>query len=184
MNRIQNIQKAKSYMEMLTQMIDPTNLEPIEESVLSKKDIRDTFIFISKLLEELISNNGEVVQVVEPAEFEPNVINKDLIEISSEPISVMSFVSRINRQVNTKVMKRMGYAKINNWLVEKGYLTTEQVKVVKQERKLEITNKSNQIGIISENKVDLKTGELKPTILFTAEAQNFILENLEDIFSS
>ena len=38
----------------------------VEESILYKQQIKDTFIFISSVLEELIANNGEVVRLEKP----------------------------------------------------------------------------------------------------------------------
>ena len=75
MNRLQQIQKAKSYIDMLSQAIDPTSGDAIEDSILKNKQIKDTFAFISLLLEEIISNGGEVAHLEKPISIQPELIN-------------------------------------------------------------------------------------------------------------
>ena len=104
MNRVQQIHKAKSYIDMLSHDIDPTTGEAIEDSILKNKQIKDTFAFISSVLDELISNGGEVIYWEKPVAFQPALINKELVSISDNPISVISLVARINKQVNKQTM--------------------------------------------------------------------------------
>ena len=183
MNRVQQIQKAKSYIDMLSHDIDPTTGEVVEESILQKRQIKDTFAFISSLLEELISNGGEVIYWEKPVAFQPDLINKELVSISDKPISVISLVARINKQVNKQTMQNLGYSKINNWLVQNGYLAIEKVAVVKQETKYSVTEKAQTIGIVSGNKVNDKTGEISNCILLSSQAQEYVIENLEKILA-
>ena len=109
----------------------------------------------------MIANNGEVVHLETSTAFQPESIDKKLVIISDKPISVIGFVSRINKQVNTRVMQHLGYSKINNWLLQKGYLVSEKVAVVRQETKYGATEKAQMIGILSSEKVNEKTGELE-----------------------
>lgn len=183
MNRVQQIQKAKSYLDLLSQAIDPTTGEAIEESILQKQQIKEVFSFISSVLEELIANNGEVVHLETPMVFQPELINKELVTISDKPISVIGFVSRINKQVNKKIMQNLGYSKINNWLLQNGYLVSEKVAVVRQETKYCATEKAQTIGILSSDKVNEKTGEVSTCVLLTSQAQEFLIQNLEAILT-
>ena len=183
MDKVQLIQKAKSYIDMLSREIDPTTGEIIEDSILRKQQIKDTFAFISSVLEELLSNSGEVIHLEKPMEFQPSVINKELVEISHTPISVISFASRINRQVDKRVMQNLGYSKINRWLLQNGYLATEKVNVVRQETKYRATEKAQTIGILTNDKINEKTGEVIPCILLSTKAQEYLVQNLELILS-
>ena len=183
MHRVQQIQKAKSYLDLLSQAIDPTTGEAIEENVLQKQQIKEVFSFISSVLEELIANNGEVVCLETPMAFQPESINKELVTISDKPILVIGLVSRINKQVNKRVMQHLGYSKINNWLLQNGYLVSEKVSVVKQETKYSATEKAHTIGILSSDKVNEKTGEISPCVLLSAQAQKFLIQNLETILT-
>ena len=86
MNKVQMILKAKTYMELMAHLIDPTTQEEVEDSVLQKCEIKDMFLFIASLLDELIKNNGEVINVASPIEFSIVKINKKMIAVSEQPI--------------------------------------------------------------------------------------------------
>ncbi len=86
MNKVQMILKAKTYMEFMAHSIDPTTQEDVEDSVLQKCEIKDMFLFIASLLDELIKNNGEVINVASPIEFSIDKINKNMIAVSEQPI--------------------------------------------------------------------------------------------------
>ena len=184
MSNIQKIQRAKLYLDMLLCDMDPTTQEFINDSVIQKKEIKEVFEYLSGILKELIQNNGEIIQVSEPIEFNLENINKIEIEISEKPIQINAFVSHINKQIDAKTMKRLGTSKVSNWLIEKGFLTREKVSVVKSINQLKTTDLSESIGIIPVEKIDEKTGEIKNTILFTKQAQEYIIENLELIISN
>lgn len=181
MDKIQKIQKAKSYLEMLANEIDPTTQVSSEDSILKKDAIKNCFLYVSNILDELIKNGGEIIQVNEPIDFNQELISKNHIKISNNPVSLSTFANNINSQVNESIMKKLRASVIKNWLIDSGYLTVEQVKVVRNLSELRITDKSLSIGIIQDNVVNRKTGELKPSIKLTKEAQEFIINNLENI---
>lgn len=169
---------------MLSQAIAPTTGECIEENILQNKQIKDTFKFISSVLEELIRNNGEVVYLGKLMVLKPEIVNKELVTNSNKPISVISFVARINKQVDKRKMHNLGYNKINNRLLLNGYLASEKVAVVKQETKYRVTEKAHDIGVVSDNGVDEKTSEISSHIFLSAQDQEFLLQNLEAILAA
>ena len=181
MEKIQKLKKAKLYLEMLACSMDPTTQEFIENEVLQKKEIKDMLKYVSTVLEELIGNNGEVIQVIKPINFQVSRLNKQAIILSNEPIQLSALIARINKQVDTKTMRKLGASKISKWLIEQGYLITEKVSVVKEVSQLTITDNAENFGIILGNKVDEKTGEIKPSVLLTRKAQEYIVNNLENI---
>ena len=181
MEKVQKLQKAKFYLEMLACSMDPTTQEFIESEVLRKREIKDVLIYVSSVLEELIGNKGEVVNVSKLISFQASKLNKHAIMLSNEPIQLSSLMTRINKQVDTKTMRKLGASKISKWLIEQGYLVNEKVSVVKEISQLAITDTAENIGIVMDNKVDEKTGEIKPLVLLTRKAQEYIVENLETI---
>lgn len=183
MEKIQRLQKAKLYLEMLACSMDPTTQEFVESGVLQKKEIKDVLKYISTVLEELIENNGEVVKVVQPIKFQVSKLNKQAIILSNEPIRLSSLMARINKQVDTKTMRKLGASKVSRWLIEQGYLANEKVSVVKEVSQLTITDSAESFGIVMNNKVDAKTGEIKPCVLLTRKAQEYIVDNLENILA-
>ncbi len=183
MEKIQRLQKAKFYLEMLACSMDPTTQEFIESEVLQKKEIKDMLKYVSTVLEELIGNNGEVIKVIKPINFQVSKLNKQAIILSNEPIQLSSLMARINKQVDTKTMRKLGASKVSKWLIEQGYLVNEKVSVVKEVSQLTITDNAESFGIVIDNKVDEKTGEIKPCVLLTRKAQEYIVDNLENILA-
>lgn len=183
MNRVQKIQRAKSYLEMLSHSLDPLTGEEISDPILSKQEIKNMFTYVALILQEVIDNGGEVVKLDEPAEFKIEKLNKSAITISDKPIQLRGFIARINKAANNSKMKSLSIACITNWLIERGYLTSEKVQVVRNMSQYNITDSSIQIGITSEEKVDTKTGELKKNVVLTKAAQEFIIDNLEEILA-
>ena len=182
MKRIQELQKAKSFLEMLMHSIDPTTQEAITDSILTKKEIQDTFLYVSSILDELIKNNGEVIQVNKPIEFQVEKINKRVIYLSSEAISIQTLVNRINHQVDKDFMKTLKPAQINNWLIHMGFIKKETEKriVERQESVYFISDQAEAIGL--QYKIDLETGEAKHnSVLLSRQAQEFIIDHLESI---
>ena len=183
MEKVQRLQKAKLYLEMLACSMDPTTQEFIESEILQKKEIKDMLKYVSTVLEELIGNNGEVIKVIKPIDFQVSKLNKQAIILSNEPIQLSALMARINKQVDTKTMRKLGVSKVSKWLIEQGYLTNEKVSVVKEVSRLAITDNAENLGIVLDNKVDEKTGEIKPCVLLTRKAQEYIVNNLESILA-
>ncbi len=183
MNRTEKLQKAKSYLEMLSNSIDPTTGEAVNDATLKNGDIKDIFIFVAEILKEVIDNDVDVIRLDELSPLKIENLNKSAIAVSDKPVQLKGFIMRINKEIKNSRMKKLQGATITNWLVEKGYLTSEKVAVVRNITQFSTTDVSAQIGIISEEKVDIKTGELKKKVVLTNTAQQFIIDNLEDILS-
>ena len=66
-------------------------------------------------------------------------------------------------------------------MIEKGYLISEKVANIRNRTQFATTDASAQIGIIIEEKADAKTGEIKKNIVLTNTAQQFIIDNLDNI---
>lgn len=181
MEKLQKLQKAKFYLEMLACSMDPTTQEFIESEVLQKRKVKDVLMYVSSVLEELIENKGEVVNISKPISFQVSRLNKYAIALSNEPIQLSNLMARINKQVDTKTMRKLGASKISKWLIEQGYLVNEKVSVVKEISQLTITNNAESFGIVMDNQVDERTGEIKPCLLLTRKAQEYIVDNLETI---
>jgi hypothetical protein len=61
---------------MLACAMDPTTQEFIESEILQKKEIKDILKYVSTVLEELIGNNGEVIKVIKPIDFQVSKLTK------------------------------------------------------------------------------------------------------------
>lgn len=183
MDGIQSLQKAKFYMEMLSCSFDPTTQEYVDNPLLQKEEVKNMLKYVSSILDELISNNGEVVNVEKPLDFQVSRIDKQAIVLSNGPISLTTLMARINRQVDTRTMRKLGASKISKWLVNRGYLVNEKVSVVKEVSQLAATETAENIGIVMSEQVDKSSGEIKRRVLLTRKAQDYIVDNLENILA-
>lgn len=181
MERIQKIQRAKSYIEMLANEIDPTTQTVCHDEILKNERIKNCFKYISEILDEVIKNNGEVINISKPVEFNQNYISKDKIAISETPIALSTVARNINKQIDKLAMKKLSSTSIKHWLVSAGYLSEEKIQVIRNVSSLRVNENSKNIGIIETQSVNKKTGELKNDIKFSSQAQNFIIDNLEKI---
>ena len=184
MERLQMIEKAKTYLENLVDSIDPITQKAIDDSLLNKREIKDIFIYIISLLNELIDNNGEVINVNEPIEFTVDRIDKGLITVSNQPIQVNGFVKRINKQVDKTKMATFKSSSLTEWLLNNGFINKEKRAVLKDEIYYSTTSASRDVGIIEQDRTNPETGEVRKVLVLTKKAQEFIVDNLENIMSN
>lgn len=181
MEKLQKILKAKTYLECMAQSIDPTTQETIDDPVLKKHEIKEMFQYIASLLDELIMNNGEVINVTTPIEFQIERINKSLITVSDQPIQISGLVKRINKQIDKTRMESFKQSILTEWLLQNGYLNKDKRTVLKDITVYLTTESSKDIGILEQDRINSETGEIKKAIVLTKKAQEFIVDNLENI---
>lgn len=70
---------------------------------------------------------------------------------------------------------------LTEWLLQNGYLNKDKKPVLKNVIVYSTTEASNDIGIIEQDRIDTETGEIKKSIVLTKLAQEFIVNNLENI---
>ncbi len=181
MEKLQKILKAKTYLECMAHSIDPITQEEIEDPILQKQDIKEMFQYIASLLDEIIMNNGEVINVSAPIEFKIEKINKNLIVVSDQPIQISGLVKRINKQIDKTRMESFKQSILTEWLLQNGYLNKEKKPVLKDITIYSTTESSKNIGIMEQDRINFETGEIKKAIILTRKAQEFIVNNLENI---
>lgn len=125
MDKLQIIQRAKSYMEMLSNGVDPISGEVVEnDSTLRQERLQKCFSFVSEILEEIIKTNGIVTMsdnesthgytiVKKKAVFSIDLQQKKSIQITNNPIIPSAFVKNVNSVVNTEIMEKLSLTTIN-----------------------------------------------------------------------
>lgn len=100
MEKIQVIQRAKSYMDMLSNGIDPISGELVKnDSTLQQERLRKCFSFVSEILDEVIKTNGIVTLLVTESSqgyavvkkkrvFSINQQQKNSIRVTNNPIMI------------------------------------------------------------------------------------------------
>ena len=187
---------------MLSNGIDPLNGEPVpEDSALQQERLKKCFSFVTEILDEIINNNGIVSLSLSSApapdvsdlspipEASPTVVKLTTqqlqqVDISPSPLLPSAFVKRINTVVDPRLSCKVSLTKINKWLLKNGYLSETKVPTVVNKSVKVITPLAAKIGVVENLVVDKKTGEAKPQIFFSRDAQEFILQNINEIANS
>ena len=197
MDKLRIIQHAQGYMDKLSLGIDPISGTPVpEDSTLQQERLQKCFRFVSDILEELIQNNGSISlsenqnavpdSVAEPTNIPvpavlitPQQIQN--IEVTPTPILPSAFVKKIGAALDSDTKKKVTLARTNRWLLKKGYLAETKVRTIVNKSVKIATPLSAEIGVVEHLVVDKKTGEAKPQLFFSEDAQKFILNNINNI---
>ena len=192
MRKAQLIVHTKNYMDMLAQGIDPISKEKIEmDSVVLQPRMQKCFAFVAEVFDELIKNNGfialapedanryQVIEKKSPFSLSEEQIHR--ISVSSKPITPNTFLNHINRVIDGKRMEKLSSKSINAWLLAQGFITESKEPTTINRTIRRPSNRSTEIGIEEQELVDPKTGELKKQMVFTLQAQAYLLAHLDDI---
>lgn len=183
MGKIELIEKAKFYSEQLKLGVEPiSGIKISDNNPYNTEKMRKYFDFVSDILGEVLVNNGTVELkdkeefTLKKGPFNAKGINKKDVFVSKKLVKPVVFVSRINYLVDNEKMEKFLVSTLNCWLVENGYL-----KKLSHKSGFEVSKKGLEIGIIQKEFIDKKNGNVKKVIFFKKEAQEFLLNNIENI---
>lgn len=190
------VERAKIYLKLLGNGIHPVTGDAIpRDSVFMDEKVKRCFSFISQILDEYIELSEKVEKLESEKEKNTIVVPKkqafsvtreqcDSIRLSKKPITVLSFMKNINSVIDSDSMEKLTSTRINKWLSRRGLITAEKVQSVVSRTVHRPSELAIKIGIVEEEAVDKKSGEVKAQIKLGEGAQLFIIENLEEIIST
>ena len=174
MTELETVQRAKMYMDKLSQGIDPiSGLELPEDSALNNIRLARCFFYVSGILDQVIRNGGQV-GAVEKAEFSITPDQLSQVQISPYPIRITEFTDALLQAIGTSTMKKPSAVKINNWLEQQGLLAKEPTPGGKNRRVP--TAAGRNIGMTTQLRQS-RDGEYL-AIYYDPNAQRFLLDNL------
>ena len=196
MEKIELVERAKMYLKLLSDGVHPVtgDLIPDEFAIMDDK-VKRCFAFISNVLDEYIELSEKVARledekgkttVVLPKKLAFSITGEqcDQIKLSREPITIISFMKKVNAVIDSDAMEKLSSTRINKWLSKRGLITSEKVQTVISKTVYKPSEFATKIGIVEEEVVDNKSGEVKTQIKLGEAAQLFIIENLEEIAST
>jgi hypothetical protein len=196
MEKIELIERAKMYLKLLSDGVHPVSGDLIPgDSAFMDEKVKRCFLFISQILDEYVELSEKVerleadkekatVVIAKKQEFSITQEQCDSIKLSKEPLTVLAFMKNVNSVIDSDNMEKLSSTRINKWLSEKGLVTTEKVQTVVNKTVYKPSDFATRIGIVEEEFVDKKSGEVKAQIKLSESAQLFIIENLEEIIST
>ena len=196
MEKIELIERAKIYIKLLSDGVHPVTGKAIpEESALMDEKVKRCFEFISQVLDEYVELSDRVERLEGEKEKRTVIVPKkqkfrvtpeqcDSIRLSKEPITVLSFMKNINSVIDADSMEKLTSTRVNKWLMKRGFVTTEKVETVVHKTVYKPSEVATKIGIVEEETVDKRSGEVKAQIKLEESAQLFIIENLDEIIET
>ncbi|MDR3344275.1 MAG: hypothetical protein LBT21_01570 [Oscillospiraceae bacterium] len=182
---------AKSYIDALAAGRDPMTDEVLEEdSLLNNVRLTRCFFYVSGVLQKVIDNGGEVTAPRKASSpkrsdlppFRISDEQKGAIWLADE-LSAAKFTKAINAAVpEVDKMRLLKSRAITDFLVQDGYMRSEKYTdnagKVKNQR---VPTPSGEREGISARWVDSATHGRYFGIFYNKEAQQFILDNLDEI---
>ena len=196
MGKIELVERAKMYLKLLGDGVHPVTGDVIPgDSAFVDEKVKRCFSFISQILDEYIELSEKVEKLESEKEKNTIVISKkqefsitqeqcDSIRLSKEPITILTFMKNINSVIDSDAMEKLTSTRINTWLSKRGLVTAEKVQTMVNKTVYKPSEFAVKLGIVEDEVVDKKSGEVKAQIKLGESAQLFIIENLGDIVST
>ena len=196
MEKAELIERAKMYLKMLGDGVHPiTGAQIPQDSAFMDEKVKRCFAFIVEILDEYVELSSKVEQLENDKEKNKVVVLKkqdfsitqeqcDNIKLSKEPITILSFMKNVNSVIDTATTEKLTSTRINKWLSNRGLVTTAKIQTMVNKTVYKPSDFATKIGIVEEEIVDKKSGEMKTQIKLGESAQLFIIENIEDIIKT
>ena len=192
MNKAQLIAHTKNYMDMLSKGVDPLTGEAVEnDSALNQPRLQKCFAYVSELLDELLQGNGFVALYPEDAgryevvekkvPFAPSQEALQALPQINQPLTPNAFLKYINRAVDEKRMEKLSSTSVNAWLLARGFVTESKEPATIHKTVRRPSPSAAKIGIYEQEIIDEFTGESRMVMLFSPEAQRYMLAHISEI---
>ncbi|MBE6942048.1 MAG: hypothetical protein E7436_03710 [Ruminococcaceae bacterium] len=177
MTELETLERAKMYMEKLTNGINPIDGSTIpDEDVVNNVRLSRCFFYVADVLRQVIDNSGVTAQKKAKKEpFALPVEKRSGFAFSDVPITISEIVKRINDLVANENMNRLTISMVTDWLVSINILVNEMNAEGKIAKRPSPQGRSLGIGV--ENRTSIN-GPYS-VVVYNREAQRFIIDNLD-----
>ena len=184
------------YLQLLNNGVHPvTGKEIPDDSVFMDEKVKNCFTFVTEILGEYVEMSAKVEELEREKEKNTVVVLKkeefsiaqeqcENIKLSPKPITILAFMKNINSTIDTKTMEKLTSTRLNKWLSQRGLIATQKVQTMVNKTVYKPTDFAAKIGIVEEELIDKKTGEVKAQLKLGESAQLFIIENIKEIIEN
>ncbi|MBQ8334049.1 MAG: hypothetical protein IJX93_09790 [Clostridia bacterium] len=180
MTELDKLKRAKMYIDKLADGINPLDDTCVgENDVVNQVRVVRCLNYVSDVLAQVIGNGGSVMKKTE-RQKNPFGITRDQLEqfpFSETPLTITEISLRINGLIDRANIKKFRYTAITDWLMAYDLIETITDENGKNTRCP--TDAGREIGIFQEQRYGSQG--TYTTILYSREAQQFILDNFESI---
>lgn len=177
MTELEKMQRAQMYIAMLAEGIDPLSGEELPgDTMLNNVRLSRCFFYVADVLRKVIENGGEVGSRARGGKEAFAITPEQLqnVRIAHEALPITQICANISEAAG----KKLGRAVVSDWLTGKGFL---RVDIVHGRKRKRVTESGEKIGIVEETR-NGAYGEYL-AVLYSTEAQRFIVDNLPQILS-
>lgn len=178
---LEKLELAIQYVERMSEGKHPiTGQEIIGDSVVNDPKVIRCLFFIQEVLELVQNNHGMIMPSrTKKAEEFPFATLKDFQYRKDNSITYI--MNQINEPIAGTAVKKISFVRVTRWLKENGYLEEVMDKELKKIVTVP-TEKGKEIGIYTERR-EQPGRPAYVTVMYGAEAQKFIVENLEEMIT-
>ena len=183
MTDIEKIEYAKSFIDKLANGINPLDNSNVPEGdIVNNVRLSRCFFFVSDVLRQVIENGGvvssKIAAKVKKQSFILTQEQREKIVTNDNPMTISEITDYLNSLVDLEATKKISSTTITNWLIEKGFLINVTVNGKNRKKPTEY---GNEIGISTIEKHGMYG--LYTVIIYSASAQQFIYDNIDDILA-
>ena len=183
MTELEKIEYAKTFIDKLANGINPLDDSFVPDGdVVNNVRLSRCFFYVSDILRQVIENGGVTAskpKKQKKQEFTLTEEEKAKLLPSEKPLTITEITEYLNSVIDMETTKKLSSKAVTEWLLNLGVLT--QITVNDKSRKLP-TDRGNSMGIFTQEKMG-QYGAYT-SVLYSAQAQQFIYDNIEAITSS
>ena len=179
MEELLKLKRAKDYMQALAEGVDPISGQEIPENdVANQVRLCRCFSYVASVLDKVIQNGGMVgggAKVVVRLGLTEE--QKQTVNLSERPIGITELAKRILAAAGVDRMRGVSGVHMAAWLLDKGFLEEE----FDDEEELQRVPSEAGMALGISKIMRETTYGVKPMNLYSIEAQQFVLDNLDEI---
>lgn len=178
MTELEIMQRAKMYMDKLSQGFDPISDRTLpNDTALNNQRLQKCFAYVAGVLEKAIDRGGDLRGYDDREPFYATAEQLAKVQLFAEPATISQLVDRINEAISSPNMRKLSATMLTNWLLDKGFL----IKAIRADGKNQrLPSESGHLLGISSRQVSGLRGEYTQ-VLYGSTAQQFLLDNLPAI---
>lgn len=182
MTELEKISYAKSFIDALSDGINPLDNSPIPETDIARNErLSKCFAYVSGILQKVIDSG--TVNITNPGNrsnrafvFSDDV--KSMVRLSDKPMTITEYTALLNLYIHPGKSRPVSMRAIQNWLVKRGLL--EIVTMPDGKTKKLPTRSGNDMGIFKTESPG-EDGNINIDCVLSKEAQKYILSHLDEI---
>ena len=180
MTELETMQRAKMYMDMLSQGIDPITGYPLPQGCgLDNARLSRCFSYVAGVLDKVIANGGTVGAKRRTLEFYLTPEQRAMVRLSEYPVSISDWINALHTVAGNPDMKKLAPATVTDWLVSRGLMFKQTDENGKTQRLP--TENGRRMGISTKARTG-KDGDYQ-AVYYDLNAQRFLLDSLDAIIA-